>query len=113
MQYDPVSKTNGEWVRVHCMDKEFKLIQPLKTAMIYKKSFGRDPAALEMPGSFASRARSKSQSRERSLSAGKNRSTSKGSSKNSKRSKGKRASSANPDNSPSKEAGKSREKILR
>ena len=88
MQYDPVSKTNGEWVKVICMDKDFKLIQPLKTAMIYKKSFGRDPAALEMPGSFATRARSKSQSRERSLSGGKKRSTSNASSKNSKRSKG-------------------------
>ena len=101
MQYDPMTKTNGEWIKVICLDKDFKFMSALKTAMIFKKNFGRDAADLDMPGSFQTRARSKSVSRERSLSAGKNRSTSKGSKKstNSKRS--------------SSNAGNKREQVLR
>ena len=75
------------------MDKNFKLVQKLKTAMIYKKDFGREKTALGMPISFEKRARSKSQSRERSLSAGK-RSRSKGSNR-SKNKEMKRSTSAN------------------
>lgn len=102
MQYDPMTKTNGEWIKVICMDKDFKFMSTLKTAMIFKKNFGRDAAELDMPGSFQTRARSKSASRERSLSAGKNRSTSKGSRK-----------STNSKKRSSSNAGNKREQVLR
>lgn len=95
------------------MDKDFKFIQELKTAMIYKKSFGREASALAMPGSFESRARSKSQSRERSLSGGKRRSTSRGSKGGKGKNKAMRSTSANLDASPMKDAGNEREKILK